>query len=219
MRLRPAALALILLAGCARVQTREILPWFRVRTTTPYESGIVSLGSKNVQYVVNVGGRWKTLPIYGGAAFPINDDTIFFYLNGNAQIIRRGQTTWRAACDPAHAFATIAREAEAIDCIEPLAGPAGVPTSIRWRRMSAGGKVVAERTLNVEAPDRVFMPVVKFYDDNGSPYFVTLHTWPYNHPACAIMDANGHSVAGPRMRVANCSSAGIWSDVLQRRLH
>ncbi|HJT18550.1 MAG TPA: hypothetical protein VJ853_14225 [Thermoanaerobaculia bacterium] len=209
MTLRPAALALMLLAGCARVQTRDVLPWFRVRTTR---------GSRTVRFAVKIGSRWKTLPIGGRAAYPIDDDAIFFYVDGRGQIIRRGETNWRAAC-PSGASATFSREAKAIDCVQPLDSAAGVPAAIRWQRLRIDGQIAADRTLKVESPARVFMPVVKFYDDYGSPYFVTLDEWPYRDPACAITDANGHSVRGPRMRVVNCSSAGIWSDVLQRRLH
>jgi len=218
---RLVTLSIILLLGCGRVDEQQLLPWFRVKTHHTYDVGILSLGWQGVEYFVKSGWRWKKLDVYGGATIVLNPTTVVFYSNGQLQIIHRGETTFRPACGPSMAFATIARKIEAIDCVQTLEGPLGVPKKIRWYRVTASGRIANDETLGVEGPDRVFMnPSVKFYDDNELPYFVTMHDWPYQHPDCAIVTADRTPIRGPAsMTVTDCSSPQAWSKVLQRRLH
>lgn len=214
-------LCLALFIGCGRVEEQQLLPWFRVRTHHTLDYGIYSFGWQGVEYFVKSGSGWKKLDVYGGATIILNPTTVVFYSNGQLQIIHRGEATFHPACGPSMAFATIARKIEAIDCVQTLAGPLGVPKEIRWFRVTSSGRMVNDETLDVESAERVFMnPTVKFYDDQDSPYFVTLHDWPYQHPDCAVVTADRTSIRGPSdMTAADCSSPAAWSKVLQRRLH
>jgi hypothetical protein len=207
--------------GCGRVEEQQLLPWFRVKTHHRTDVGILSLGWQSVEFFVKSGWRWKKLDVYGGATIVLNPTTVAFYSNGQLQIIHRGETTFRPVCGASMSSATIARKTEAIDCVQTLEGPIGVPKKIRWHRVTAFGRLLNDETLDVESPERVFMnPSVKFYDDNELPYFVTLHDWPYQRPDCAIVTADRRSIRGPAdMTIADCSSPQAWSKVLQRRLH
>lgn len=207
----------LLLAGCGRVERQDLLPWFRIKTSHPYETGILSLGHSGTEFFVKIGPLWKKLDTYGGGAIALNPNTVVFYANGQAQIIRRGETTFRPACGPEMAFATFARKAEAVDCVQTLEGPLGAPTKIRWRRMAIDGRIIDDRTLQAETPEREFAS--RYYDDNDALYFVTIHKWPYTNPECAIMDAAGHSVVAAVEHASECSNASTWSAVLHRRLH
>jgi len=218
---RLVTLSLFLLLGCSQVEQQTLLPWFRIRTSRPHETGIFSLGSARTDYFVKTHGWWKRLDVYGGVAVALNPETVIFYSNGQAQIIRRGETTWTPVCGPSMSFATIARRAEAVDCVQTLSGPLGVAKKIRWRRVTATGRIVNDDTFDVEGTDRVFLnPTVKFYDDNDAPYFVTIHDWPFTSPQCAVVTADHQSIRSPEnMSAADCSNAALWSKVLQHRLH
>ena len=87
----------LLLLGCGKVEEQKLLPWFRIRTSHAREAGIISFGSNKTEYFVKSGWSWKKLNVYGGAAVPLNPETVFFYSNGQAQIIHRGETKWRPA--------------------------------------------------------------------------------------------------------------------------
>src|SRR5207245_4172012 len=141
----------LLLLGCGKVEEQKLLPWFRIRTSHAREAGIISFGSNKTEYFVKSGWSWKKLNVYGGAAVPMNPETVFFYSNGQAQIIHRGETKWRPACGSSFAFATIAHKAQAVDCVETLEGPLGVPKKIRWRRFTERGALVNDQTLEVES--------------------------------------------------------------------
>ena len=86
-------LSLFLLLGCSQVEQQTLLPWFRIRNSRPHETGIFSLGSARTDYFVKTHGWWKRLDVYGGVAVALNPETVIFYSNGQAQIIRRGETT------------------------------------------------------------------------------------------------------------------------------
>ena len=221
MKRRLVTLSLALLLGCGKVEKQQLLPWFQVKITHYPKFAMFPAHTTNPEYFVKSYGWWKKLDVYGFGAMALTSDTVVFYSNGQAQMIHKGDTTWQAICANPRSFATIVRGAPAIDCIEVLGGVLGFPTKIRFRRIDAAGHISDDRTLDVESPGRVFQgPIVKFYDDNTRPYFITIHDWPYTRPECAIVAADGQSIRGPvEMSVSDCMEAGFWSKVLQRRLH
>jgi hypothetical protein len=221
MTRRVVTLSLALLLGCGSVENEELLPWFRIKTHHTHDFGIYSFGWQGVEYFVKTRGSWKKLDVYGGQTVVLNPSTVVFYADGQLQIIRRGEATFRPVCGPGISGATIARKIEAVDCVQTLEGPLGVPKKIRWHRVTAAGRVLNDETLSAEGADRVFLnPAVKFYDDDDAPYFVTIHDWPFQQPDCAIVTADRRSIRGPAdMKAADCSNAAVWSKVLQRRLH
>jgi hypothetical protein len=98
-----------------------------------------------------------------------------------------------------------------------------VATRVRFRRISASGAILNDKTITVEGPGRVFLqPMVTFYDAGATPYLVTLNqdsTGPRNCAIVAVgVDEVTFTAASPALRPRDCSEASSWTPLLGRAI-
>src|SRR5262249_43002578 len=213
---------LFLCPGCGKVERHNLLPWFRIKTTKYPNMGGFGGGQTVTEYYVKSGFRWIRLEDWPGGATVVNPQTVFMFGKGQPEVIHEGERVQKPACGTGFYAATVAHRSQSIDCVQVVEGRSiALGNKIRFRRVTASGTVVIDKTLSVESPGREFMgAVVRFYDEGEHPFFLTGHEWPYTFPECAIVDVDGHSVPAPAGTPArDCSEPALWSKVLQRRLH
>lgn len=224
MRRLATTISLVLLVACSKVEKRELLPWFLIKTTHYAQIGGFAGGSTTTEYYVRRFGLWRKLNLYGGGATVVDPMTVAFYAGGQMQVIHKGESAARPACPSSFAFATISPTSRFIDCVEVVEGPArAVATRLRFRRFNASGALLQDRVLGIESGGRTFLtPAVEFYDDADHPYFVTMNPWPAPRPACAIVTIENRSMPGPaNIAARDCSEPATWSPMVGRplRLH
>ncbi len=226
--LLPAAIAAGFVAsGCSTATDTEVTPWLRERAIKYSGFGGLSGGHYEHQiYVRLYGFFWHQLDESGsGGVRRLSDDTVFFFGSGYGRLIDRGDRRSRPACAAPRAGVTIPRESAFIDCVDVAAGPAAAAaTALHWRRSDTAGRTLADRTIAVDAPGRVFMgPLVGFYDARATPHFVTMVDKDYVTPRCTLMALDGdgaHSVVDPApIKLHECSDPRVWSRLAGYQLY
>src|SRR5215470_14414133 len=136
-------LALPLLVSCSTEEAR-VLPWFKTKTTTTPRIGGLADRVSTTRYFVRIHGFWKQVDDVGvGGAAALNPETVFYFYQGEARVIRKGEALSSRICGTTLAGASVPPGAPVVDCVNVMAGPArAVATQIRFRRMSAGGEVL-----------------------------------------------------------------------------
>ncbi len=74
MRLPVAfTIALVAMSGCTKHEEREITPWLKVDIRRPVTgtSGVVSIGSREERFDIEIGGRWRKLGIGHGSTYMV----------------------------------------------------------------------------------------------------------------------------------------------------
>src|SRR5881397_3957715 len=217
--------ALPICVGCSTRAEETVLPWFKVRTTI--HSPILPSGGKTstTEYFVKVRWTWRQIDDAGvGGAIVLNPETVLYYHDGQPKLIHEGETASRLACGPPLSAASVPAGANTYDCVNVVAGPASaVATRLRIRRMSASGDALSDKTISVESPGRVFMrPMVTFYNEAGTAYFVTKNADYHLKPDCGLLAVNAGEptfTTGPSdMSGRDCSEASAWMKVLGQKL-
>jgi hypothetical protein len=225
------------LLGCGKVEENKILPWFMARTTVhtggPLKQVVNNFGgpSSEVEYFVKSHGFWRKLDrCYGPGAKALDRETVAVPGgDGNHYgmlLIHEGETVPKPACGSLASAWTMPPGGGLIDCVDAISGPArAVPTQIRFRRISASGQTLNDKTISVDAPGRVFLrPMVEFYDELDTAYFITVieNERRSADPDCAIVAVGAGDprfIAGPRgVSMRNCSESSTWAKVLGRPL-
>jgi hypothetical protein len=202
-----------------------VLPWFKVRTSLSPKIGGFSDPSQTTEYFVKLSVFWRQIDDAGvGGATILNAKTVAYFDNGEARMIHEGESAAIFVCGRGPAGASFPAGAEAVDCVDVLAGPASaVATTVRLRRISASRAVLNDKTIAVEGPGRVFLqPMVTFYDEGATAYLVTMNADFTVAPSCAIVAVDTGEVrftaGSPAMRARDCSEASNWTPLLGRAL-
>lgn len=218
-------LSAALLAGCSKVEERSVLPWFKVVTSTSPKIGGLADPVQTTEYFVKRSGFWRQIDDAGvGSATVLNARTVAYFHHGLARLIHEGESEAIFVCGRQLAGASFPPGAEAVDCVEVVAGPASaVATTVRFRRISASGSVINDKTIAVEGPGRVFLqPMVTFYDEGATAYLVTLNHDSTGPRDCAIVavgvDEVTFTTGSPDMRARDCSEASSWMPLLGRAI-
>jgi len=207
-----------LVAGCSRADEQFVLPWFKIRLAEP---------SKTPEYFVRRYGLfWRQLEDADlSGATPIGSRAVAYFSAGEARVIHQGETEAIFICGRGPAGVSFPTGAEAVDCVDAIAGPTPtVATAVRFRRLSTSAAVIIEKTITVEDPGRVFLqPMVTFYDDAGTAYFVTMRAGLTATPDCALVAALAGELrfanAPLRMGARECAQASSWMPILGRTIH
>ena len=155
-----------------------MLPWVKYRKVTgPGGSGMWAGGNHTEVLVLRWWG-WST--VFDGNAAPgvpvvLTPTAVLVGSTEGAKILHKSESTPRLACGDKIAAPTVPPTGTFVDCVDHLAGPArAIATALRVRRVDSTGALVSQQEFTAGAPGRVFMgPVVRFYDDQGTPYLVT----------------------------------------------
>jgi hypothetical protein len=215
----------VLLAGCNKVEERLVLPWFKVRTSVSPKIGGLADPVQTTEYFVKRSGFWRRIDDAGvGGATVLNARTVAYYDNGEARLIHEGDAEATLVCGPGLAGASFPAGTEAVDCVNVVAGPAAaVATTVRFRRISASGAILNDKTIAVEAPGRVFLqPMVTFYDEEATAYLITLDHDFRVARNCAIVavgvDEVRFTAGSPTLPARDCSEASSWTPLLGHAL-
>jgi hypothetical protein len=212
-----------LVAGCTRADEQFVTSWFKVRTSPSPKIGDPSTITE--YFVRRYGFFWRKIDdaaVRGATA--INAKTVAYFDNDEARLIHQGEVEAIFVCGRGPAGVSFPTGAEAVDCVDALAGPTpAVATMLRFRRISASAVVTIEKTIAVEGPNRVFLqPMVTFYDEGATAYFATMRAGLNVTPNCALLAVGAgevRSVAGsPTMELRDCSQADNWTPMVGRAL-
>ena len=234
MRAHVAGIVLVAaLAGCS-TSHRDVLPWFRIETTSYWQPpGFGGRSATQKFYVRRWLVFWRELEDARGIPVALDERTVLYGSSQGSRIIREGETTSTDACAGARAGGpsrAYLAPATAIppgdgryDCYEVADGPAvAVATRIRMRRYDAAQKLAFDRSVDVDAPGRVFArAMVSFYDDAGTAYFVAVDRDPRVRGCTLIaLDERGARTVSTRddLPLGACSDAPRWKGEDGRRL-
>lgn len=213
-----------LLVGCDRIEEHQLLPWFKIQTTTTANLGADSETTKTTEYFVRIHGFWNKLDDVGvGGAIALNDDAVFYFYQGSARLIHKDEPTARAICGTSLSAASVPPGAELIDCVETMKGPAkGIASQVRFRRFTAAGDALNDKAI-ADGDRRIFLePAVMFYDEVHTAYFVTTEEEASAAPGCKLMTVNvaePQVAAGPiQMPVKSCTEPSSWNALVKHQL-
>ncbi len=232
MRRARGVLALLLATAsiaCARVETKQPLPWFRTRVQhTPGIGGLASASSSGLPpQVRRLGLFWKELEgCLGGEV--LDPDTVAVFcsdtFHSGPALLRRGETMPKAACGAYSSNGRVLPDRSAVECSTMLAGKAPiVPTKIRYWRVAPTRAVLQDATLAIEEPGRAFDgPLPRFYDDRLNGYFLSATEDWQAPPGCVLLTVEAGQLvevaSGPELSRADCSEPDIWSKKSGRTL-
>lgn len=225
------ALALLALvaAGCARVETKQPLPWFRTRVQhTPSIGGLASRSSSGLPpQVRRFGLFWKELEgCLGGEVLDADTVAVFCSdsFHSGAALLRRGETVPKPACGAYSSSSLVLPDRSAVECSTVLAGKAPiVPTKIRYWRVAPTRAILQDATLAIEEPGRAFVgPLPRFYDERLRGYFLSATEDWAAAPGCVLLTVEAGQLvevaAGRELSRVECSEPAIWSRKAGRTL-
>lgn len=222
-----------LVAACSTSE-RDVLPWFRVATTSYWQPpGFGGRSATQKYYVRRWLVFWHEIEDARGIPLALDERTVLYGSNQGSRVIREGETTSAPACPgeraggPSRAYlppaTAIPPGGGRYDCFEVADGPGvAVATRIRMRRYDAAQRLAFDRSVDVDAPGRTFArAMVSFYDDAGTAYFVAVDS-DYRIRSCTLLalDERGPRVVAKRedLSVGSCSDAPRWTGEGGRRL-
>ena len=238
-------LLVFVMCGCSRTQDEVLLPWVKYRTVGgPGGSGIWS-GSSHTEVLVRRWWGWSM--VFDGNAAPgrpivLTPAAVLIPKSGEGWLLTSSASSPSLACGDRKAGFSVPPIGRFVDCVDHLAGPApAIAIALRVRRVDAAGKLIAQQEFEAGGPGRVFSkPAVSFYDDAGTPYLVTFRDpWAEEQPdgsqprmsasnerleqiTCELITVGPNAPpalpAPPGHKIADCSTAEVWSRVLGRRL-
>lgn len=213
--------ALVLLQGCTIERHNDlVLPWFRYQITT-YNSiwqgggGGTSQGS----YFVKGWIFWRKLNVHaGGEPIALDAHTVLFLGPTGVQLIREGDTRWRAACEPG-SRASIGG-AGTYDCTSVITSSTRDRVHrIRVRRRDASGRVLFDERLDAGL-GRTFASLggkVDFYDSQSQPYFIAW-SGERDRPECRLVAISPSPTVLEGSALKDCWSKEEWQTLLQQPL-
>lgn len=217
-----AVLGSLLVAGCGKVETERLLPWFKIEATHyPQIGGLADARTVYTSYVKHF-GFWRELKnCYGGQV--LNPDVVALScsdsFNRGTALVRKGETAPRSACGSFAPASLILPSKDAVDCFDVRAGRAPiVPTQLGMRRVDLSGRELMSATLSVDLSGRVFLgPIPRFYGDGNVPYFVTYADQSRDAPNCARFALESGVLkpvaSAPELKLAKCYEPRAWSQL------